>query len=52
MPRLRSAPTHARHGRPDTQNFFILHEGVVGMIDGTLVETKYDAMTELDPVER
>jgi YidC/Oxa1 family membrane protein insertase len=38
----------ARHGRPDTQNFFILHEGVVGMHDGSLVEMKYNAVAELD----
>lgn len=42
----------ARHGQPDTQNFFVLHEGVVGMHDGTLVELKYKRMTDLDPVER
>ena len=37
----------ARHGRPDTQNFFVLHEGVVGMTDGQLLEKKYKAITEL-----
>ncbi|MFN3279348.1 MAG: membrane protein insertase YidC [Paracoccus hibiscisoli] len=42
----------ARHGRPDTQNFFVLHEGVVGMHDGTLIEMKYDRIAELDPIER
>ncbi|RMC35403.1 membrane protein insertase YidC [Paracoccus alkanivorans] len=42
----------ARHGKPDTTNFFILHEGTVGMQDGKLVEMDYDDMTELDPVER
>lgn len=42
----------ARHGQPDTQNFFVLHEGVVGMQDGKLVELKYDAITELEPVDR
>ena len=42
----------ARHGRPDTQNNFILHEGVVGMVDGTLVEMDYDDLAELEPVER
>ncbi len=42
----------ARHGRPDTQNNFILHEGVVGMVDGTLVEMKYDDVAELDPIDR
>lgn len=42
----------ARHGHPDTTNFFILHEGAVGMHDGKLLEMKYDDITELDPVER
>ena len=42
----------ARHGRPDGQNFFVLHEGAVGMHDGTLLEVKYDNITELDPVDR
>ncbi|MFC3170143.1 MULTISPECIES: membrane protein insertase YidC [Paracoccus] len=42
----------ARHGRPDTQNFFVLHEGAVGMADGTLLELKYDKIAELDPVDR
>ena len=42
----------ARHGLPDTQNFFVLHEGVVGMHDGELIEQKYDDIAELDPIER
>ncbi|MGP9804739.1 membrane protein insertase YidC [Paracoccus sp. NSM] len=42
----------ARHGLPDTQNFFILHEGVVGMVDGSLVEKKYRDIAELDPIAR
>ena len=42
----------ARHGRPDTQNFFVLHEGAVGMHDGKLLELKYKKITELDPVDR
>ncbi|WP_374635587.1 membrane protein insertase YidC [Paracoccus sp. (in: a-proteobacteria)] len=37
----------ARHGKPDTQNFFVLHEGVVGMTDGELLEQKYKDMPEL-----
>jgi YidC/Oxa1 family membrane protein insertase len=42
----------ARHGQPaDLQNFFILHEGIVGMKDGTLVETDYSDMEELPAVE-
>ncbi|AGT09990.1 membrane protein insertase YidC [Paracoccus aminophilus] len=40
----------ARHGKPDTQNFFVLHEGAVGMTDGQLLEMKYKKMTDLDPV--
>lgn len=39
----------ARHGLPKMQNFFILHEGVVGMANDTLIEEDYDALTELDP---
>ncbi|WP_341214231.1 membrane protein insertase YidC [uncultured Limimaricola sp.] len=38
----------ARHGQPDTQNFFILHEGLVRMTDGTLEEIKYKNMDDLD----
>ena len=44
--------TLARHGLPsDLKNFFILHEGVVGMADGELDETKYGNMEdyEVDP---
>ena len=40
----------ARHGRPDTQNFFVLHEGAVGMTDGKLLEMKYKGIADLDPV--
>ncbi len=40
----------ARHGKPDTQNFFVLHEGVVGMTDGKLLEQKYKDMPELAAV--
>ncbi len=42
----------ARHGEPDTINFFILHEGVVGMTDGELIEADYDDMTDFDYVDR
>jgi len=38
----------ARHGQPDTVNFFILHEGVVRMSDGTLQEIKYKNMPDMD----
>ncbi|MDO5656861.1 MAG: membrane protein insertase YidC [Paracoccus sp. (in: a-proteobacteria)] len=40
----------ARHGRPDTQNFFILHEGAVGMTDGKLLEESYKNMARTDVV--
>lgn len=42
----------ARHGQPDTQNFFVLHEGAVGMHDGELIELKYKRIADLDPVQR
>ncbi|MDR5654776.1 membrane protein insertase YidC [Ruixingdingia sedimenti] len=43
----------ARHGEPtDLQNFFVLHEGVVGRTDGKLNEMDYDDLTELPVVER
>ncbi|SDE86425.1 YidC/Oxa1 family membrane protein insertase [Paracoccus isoporae] len=42
----------ARHGEPDTQNFFVLHEGAVAMTDGELMEADYGDLTDLDPVAR
>ncbi len=43
----------ARHGLPgDLQNFFVLHEGVVGRIDGELREVDYDEVAELPLQER
>jgi len=43
----------ARHGKPaDLQNFFVLHEGVVGRTDGTLAEIKYDKVADLPEVAR
>ena len=41
----------ARHGKPDTQNFYVLHEGAVRMSDGKLEEIKYKDIAKLDPVE-
>ncbi|MCK0169349.1 membrane protein insertase YidC [Jannaschia sp. S6380] len=41
----------ARHGEPETVNFFILHEGVVARTDGELAEIEYDDMTDLDLVQ-
>ncbi|WP_097029858.1 membrane protein insertase YidC [Cereibacter ovatus] len=43
----------ARHGKPlNLQNFFVLHEGVVGRANGTLTETDYDDVAELPQVAR
>lgn len=43
----------ARHGKPsDLQNFFVLHEGVVGRTDGTLAEVDYDDVAALPVIER
>ena len=42
----------ARHGEPDTIGFFILHEGIVRMSDGTLDETNYNDMPDFDFNER
>ncbi|MEM8598100.1 MAG: membrane protein insertase YidC [Pseudomonadota bacterium] len=39
----------ARRGRPETTPFFILHEGVVAMTDGTLTEMGYSDLEELAP---
>ncbi|MEM7498658.1 MAG: membrane protein insertase YidC [Pseudomonadota bacterium] len=39
----------ARRGTPETTPFFILHEGVVAMIDGTLSELSYGDLEELAP---
>ncbi len=41
--------TLARHGLPaDLENFFVLHEGLVGMADGELTEVKYKNMADFD----
>ncbi|EPX86916.1 membrane protein insertase YidC [Salipiger mucosus] len=41
----------ARHGEPaDLKNFFVLHEGVVAMADGSLAEIDYDDMTDFEVV--
>ncbi|MCA8883207.1 MAG: membrane protein insertase YidC, partial [Rhodobacteraceae bacterium] len=42
----------ARHGEPETVNFFILHEGVVRMSDGTLQEIEYGDMPDMEFVDR
>ncbi|OSP55168.1 membrane protein insertase YidC [Pseudoruegeria sp. SK021] len=42
----------ARHGKPDTVNFYILHEGVVRMSDSNLQEIKYKNLPDMDFIER
>ena len=42
----------ARHGQPDTQNYYVLHEGAIGMTDGELQEIKYKNIVKLDSVAR
>ncbi len=42
-----------RHGEPaDLQNFFVLHEGAVGRVDGELTETNYSEIRDLPAVTR
>ncbi|MEM1386241.1 MAG: membrane protein insertase YidC [Pseudomonadota bacterium] len=42
----------ARHGEPETINFFIVHEGVVRQNDDELEEINYSDMPDMDFVER
>ncbi|MGB8621742.1 MAG: membrane protein insertase YidC [Paracoccaceae bacterium] len=42
----------ARHGKPESRQFFILHEGVVRQDDNTLEEIKYSKMPDMDFVDR
>jgi YidC/Oxa1 family membrane protein insertase len=43
----------ARHGEPEgLKNFFILHEGLIAMTDGTLTETDYGDMPDFSFNER
>jgi YidC/Oxa1 family membrane protein insertase len=39
----------ARHGHPNVRKFFIAHEGLVQLTDGTLSEVAYSNMEDLDP---
>jgi len=36
----------SRYYRPQTQNFFILHEGAIGVLGGDFLQRKYDALTD------
>jgi len=38
----------SRWGTPKTQDIYILHEGALGVLDGTLKEMKYKALREED----
>jgi YidC/Oxa1 family membrane protein insertase len=38
----------ARHSLPQLQNIFVVHEGAIQKIDGTLTETNYDDITAFD----
>jgi len=38
----------SRTGKPKVLNFYILHEGMIGVIDGTLQEVDYDDLTDAD----
>jgi YidC/Oxa1 family membrane protein insertase len=40
-----------REGIPPTQNFWVLHEGFVGIGDGSLKDPKYDAFKDNKPAE-
>jgi YidC/Oxa1 family membrane protein insertase len=45
--------TIARHGLPDNlQNIFVVHEGVIGRVDGQLTELDYADVQDLAVVER
>ena len=37
-----------RHGVPKTQGFFVLHEGLIGVLDGELYEVRYKDLMEED----
>jgi len=41
----------SRNGRPETEDFFILHEGPVAVLDGTLKEVNYDDLEGERPIE-
>ncbi len=40
----------SRHGTPPTSGFFILHEGPIGVFDGTLKEVDYADLRDSGPV--
>ncbi len=40
----------AHHGEPETEGFYLSHEGLVRVSDGELEELKYNDMPDFDPV--
>jgi len=42
----------SRRGTPKTSNFYILHEGMLGVTDGTLTEIKYDDIKDKKSVRQ
>jgi YidC/Oxa1 family membrane protein insertase len=40
----------SRRGQPDTMGFYILHEGPIGVLNGTLDEVGYDTVAEDGPI--
>jgi YidC/Oxa1 family membrane protein insertase len=40
----------ARHGIPESNRVYVLHEGAVRMSDGMLEEVKYKAVPDLEPI--
>ena len=41
-----------RHGTPDITGFYILHEGLYGVFDGTLLEVDYDELQEAGSIKK
>lgn len=41
----------SRHGTPQVTGFYILHEGLLGVFDETLLEVDYDEMQETNSVQ-
>ena len=40
----------SRHGQPDTTGLYILHEGLLGVVDGHLEEVDYDDLDAEEPI--
>ena len=40
-----------RHGTPETQGFWVLHEGVIGVINGSLKVIDYSDLDDADPID-